>query len=281
MNGILYLVATPIGNLEDITFRAIRILKEVDLVAAEDTRHTSKLLQRYEIKTSTISYHQHSNQTKLKEIIFLLKQGKKIALVTDAGMPGVCDPGYDLVSACVDNGIEIVPIPGANAALTALVASGLRTDKFVFEGFLPTKNKLRKQCLHNLQRETRTMIFYEAPHRLQKTLIHFQEFFGEDRQIVLARELTKLYEEFWRGNLQDAIAYYQTNQPKGEYTIILAGDSQSTELELSEAQIKLELEKLLQQGMTKTEASHNLAKLTSFSKREIYRLSLEINDHKN
>lgn len=276
MKGKLYLVATPIGNLEDITFRAIRILKTVDLIAAEDTRHTGKLLQHYQITTPTISYHQHNHQERLGEILAYLKAEKNIAIVTDAGLPSISDPGYELVKICAENLIEIIPIPGANAALTALVASGLNTDKFVFEGFLPTKNKLRKQRFNSLQEETRTMIFYEAPHRLQKTLLDFQEFFGQDRQIVLARELTKLYEEFWRGNIQEAILYHQNHLPKGEYTIILDGNFKNFDLELSEEEIKIELVKLLQKGMTKTEASRNLAQFTSLSKREIYQIALEI-----
>lgn len=276
MTGILYLVATPIGNLEDITLRAIRILKTADLIAAEDTRHTAKLLQHYQITTPTISYHQHNRQARLEEILTYLKREKNIALVTDAGIPAISDPGYELVKICAENLIQIIPIPGANAALTALVASGLNTDKFVFEGFLPIKNKLRKERLNYLQSETRTMIFYEAPHRLSKTLADFQEIFGEDRQIVLARELTKLHEEFWRGTIQEAIAYYQSHDAKGEYSIILAGNPQKADLELSATEIKIELEKLLQQGMSKTEASRNLAKFTSFSKRQIYQLALEI-----
>lgn len=278
MTGILYIVATPIGNLEDITLRAIRILKTVDLIAAEDTRHSAKLLQHYQITTPTFSYHQHSNQARLDEILTYLKAEKNIALISDAGIPTISDPGYELIKICVKENIEIIPIPGANAGLTALIASGLSLEKFVFEGFLPTKNKLRNARLKLLQTETRTIIFYEAPHRIQKTLVDFQEFFGGNRNIVLARELTKLYEQFWRGNIQEAIAYYQRNQPKGEYTIILAGNSENVELELSEEDIKIELEKLLKQGMTKTEASHKLAQLTSFSKRQIYQLSLDISN---
>ena len=276
MTGILYLVATPIGNLEDITFRAIRILQTADLIAAEDTRHTAKLLKHYQITTPVISYHQHTHQAKVKEILTTLKQGKAIALVTDAGIPAISDPGYELVKACIEAEIEIISLPGANAALTALVASGLNTDRFVFEGFLPTKKKLRSDRLICLQRETRTIIFYEAPHRLLKTLADLGSILGLQRQVVLARELTKLYEEFWRGSLGEAIAYYQEHQPKGEYTIVVEGDRESSQLELSEAEIKAELEKLLQQGMSKTEASRHLAQYTSFSRREIYQLALAI-----
>ena len=276
MTGILYLIATPIGNLEDITLRAIRILQTADLIAAEDTRHTAKLLQHYQITTPVVSYHQHTHPAKVKEILTILKQGKAIALVTDAGIPAISDPGYELVKACIEAGIEIIPIPGANAALTALVASGLNPERFVFEGFLPTKKKLRSDRLISLAKETRTIIFYEAPHRLPKTLADLEKILGSQRQIVLARELTKLYEEFWRGSLGDAINYYQEHQPKGEYTIVVEGNTESSQLELSAAEIKAELEQLLQQGMTKTEASRHLAKYTSFSRREIYQLALEI-----
>ena len=275
MTGILYLVATPIGNLEDITFRAIRILQEADFIAAEDTRHTAKLLKHYQITTPTISYHQHNHQARVEAILTYLKQDKDIALVSDAGIPAICDPGYELVKICAEKLIQIIPIPGANAALTALVASGLNTERFVFEGFLPTKKKLRQERFNYLENETRTMIFYEAPHRLQNTLTDFQAIFGSHRMIVLARELTKLYEEFWRGNIQEAIAYYQNNQPKGEYTIILAGNT-NTQLKLSETEIKAELAKMLEAGMTKTQASRELAKYTSWSKRQIYQLAVEI-----
>jgi 16S rRNA (cytidine1402-2'-O)-methyltransferase len=277
MIGKLYLVATPIGNLEDITFRAIRILKTVELIAAEDTRHSGKLLQHYQIYTPTLSYHQHNNKARLKEILTVLKQGKNVALISDAGIPIISDPGYELVEVCLKENIKIIPIPGANAALTALIASGVSCEKFIFEGFLPKKNKLRSDILTSLKRETRTMIFYESPHHLQKTLIDFQEYFGARRKIVLARELTKLYEEFWRGNIEDAIAFYEDlHRPKGEYTIVLSGASQKEKLQLTETEIKQELANLLQQGMSKTEASRELAQFTSFSKRQIYQFALEI-----
>lgn len=277
MLGKLYIVATPIGNLEDITFRAIRILKTVDLIAAEDTRHSGKLLKHYQISTPTFSYHQHNNKAKIKDILNLLKQGKNIALISDAGIPIISDPGYELVKNCLEENINIIPIPGANAALTALIASGLSCEKFVFEGFLPTKNKLRSDLLNSLKRETRTIIFYEAPHRLEKTLIDFQEVFGGKRNIVLARELTKLYEEFWRGNIEDAIAFYKDlHKPKGEYTIVLEGNLNNGELTLTEEEVKKELENLLKQGISKTEASRQLAQFSSFSKRQIYQFALEI-----
>ncbi|NCO73911.1 MAG: 16S rRNA (cytidine(1402)-2'-O)-methyltransferase [Cyanobacteria bacterium] len=274
MTGILYLVATPIGNLEDITFRAIRILQEVDLIAAEDTRHTGKLLQHYQIKTPTISYHQHNHQTRITELSEKLLNGLNIALVSDAGTPVISDPGYHLVLSCIGNAINIIPIPGAMAGINGLIASGLPTERFCFEGFLPTKKKLRDNLLHSLVTEKRTIIFYEAPHRVEKTLKDFAQFFGLNRNLTLARELTKLHEEFWRGTIQEAITFYQNREPKGEFTIIVEGNNQQEELELSETEIKLEMVKLLNQGMSKSEASQHLAKYTNFSRREIYQLTL-------
>ena len=273
--GKLYLVATPIGNLEDITFRAIKTLQAVDLIAAEDTRHTGKLLKHYQITTPTISYHQHNHQERVKGLLSKLTDGLNIALVTDAGTPAISDPGYNLVVACIDASIPIIPIPGAIAAINGLIASGLPTERFCFEGFLPQKQKLRDSLLKSLPTEKRTLIFYEAPHRLTKTLDDLARFFGDNRRITLARELTKLHEDFLRGTIAEAIAFYQNHQPKGEYTIILAGNSETEFLDLSEAEIKAEMTKLLAQGMSKSEASKYLAQQTSWSRREIYQLTLE------
>lgn len=275
MTGILYLVGTPIGNLKDITFRAIEILHTVHLIAAEDTRHTIKLLNHYDIKTPTISYHQHNHQGRVTELTGKLLNGLNIALVTDAGTPAISDPGYHLVVACIEAKINVIPIPGAIAAINGLIASGLSTEKFCFEGFLPTKKKIRDNLLSSLISEKRTIIIYEAPHKLQKTLTDLAHFFGENRNICLARELTKLHEDFWRGNVGKAIEFYQNHQPKGEYTIIIEGNNQEEEIELSETQIKEEIEKLLQQGMSKTEASQYLTKYTKLSRREIYQLMIK------
>lgn len=275
MTGILYLVATPIGNLEDITFRAVRILQTVNLIAAEDTRHTAKLLNHYQIKTPTISYHQHNHQARITELLGKLKEGENIALVTDAGTPAISDPGYNLVLDCILHQINIIPVPGAIAAITGLIASGLPTERFVFEGFLPTKKKTKESLLQSLASETRTIIFYEAPHRLLTTLKDFSHIFGLDRQITLARELTKLHENFWRGTIEDALKYHENHQPKGEYTLIIQGKSAEIKLELSVAEIKSELGELLTKGMSKSEASQYLAQFTYLSRREIYRLSLE------
>lgn len=276
--GILYLVGTPIGNLEDMTFRAVRILKNVDLIAAEDTRHTGKLLQHFQITTPAISYHQHNRFERETDLLLELKQGKNIALVTDAGMPSISDPGYDLVKACHEHQILVIPIPGVTAAITALAVSGLSTERFCFEGFLPTKAKERDRRLETLKLEHRTLIFYEAPHRIIETLEDFNEYFGENRLIVLARELTKLYEEIWRGMIKEAIVHYSSEQPKGEYTLVVSGASLTETPELSEAQLKQELQKLMNQGMTRSQASRHLAETSHLSRRQIYQLALEIEE---
>ena len=276
LNPALYLVGTPIGNLEDITFRALRILKSVHLIAAEDTRHTGKLLHHYQITTPQISYHQHNHHRRLPELLQHLHSGKSLALVSDAGMPSISDPGYELVKACVEAEIEIIPIPGVTALITALAASGLPTNSFSFAGFLPTKPKARKAHLESLKDETRTLIFYESPHRLRQTLADFATVFGGERQIVLGRELTKIHEEFWRGTIEAAIALYrEQRQPKGEYTLVVAGKEKTSGMVLSEAEIKAELQQLLAQGMTRSQASRHLAEITSLPRRQIYEISLE------
>jgi len=272
--GKLYLVGTPIGNLEDITLRAIRILQEVALIAAEDTRRTGKLLQHLQIDTPQISYHEHSHNSRIQELIERLHQGTDIALVTDAGMPSISDPGVNLVQAAIATGVTVIPIPGGTAVISALAASGLATDKFVFEGFLPRKEQERVARLELLCHETRTIILYEAPHRIVKTLTDLSKTVGKTREIVLARELTKIHEEFWRGNIGEAIALYNQRQPKGEYTIVLEGAAE-TNLITSEAELKQELQQLLAGGMTRSQASRQLAKLTSLSRREIYQLDLD------
>nr|WP_009544628.1 16S rRNA (cytidine(1402)-2'-O)-methyltransferase [Crocosphaera subtropica] len=274
--GTLYIVGTPIGNLEDITFRAVRILKSVNLIAAEDTRHTAKLLHHFEITTPQISYHHHNRTARQTELLNYLEEGKSIALVTDAGMPGISDPGYDLISASIIANIPVIPIPGPTAAITTLSVSGLPTDRFIFEGFLPLKGKERCDRLQALKTETRTIILYEAPHRLLKTLTDLQDIYGKDHPLTVGREITKRYEEFWRGSLEDAILYYQNSQQiKGEFTLIIAGCSQNRFLELSIDQLKDELKQLLDQGMTRSQASRQLAEVTTFSRRQIYNLSLD------
>jgi 16S rRNA (cytidine1402-2'-O)-methyltransferase len=260
-----------------MTFRGVRILQSVNLIAAEDTRHTGKLLHHFQINTPQISYHEHNQQQRLPELIAKLQQGKTIALVTDAGMPLISDPGYLLVKACVEAGITVTPIPGATASITALSAAGLPTDRFVFEGFLPTKGKERRQYLERLRTETRTVIFYEAPHRVRETLADFAAVLGTDRQIVLARELTKMHEEFWRGTLAEAIAHHTQKEPQGEYTLVVAGSSPDTPV-VTEVVLKQELQALLAEGMTRSQASQHLAQVTSLPRRQIYQLALELDD---
>ncbi len=273
--GTLYVVGTPIGNLEDITLRAVRILQTVDLIAAEDTRHTGRLLQHLQIKTPQVSYHEHNRNNRIPELLAHLSDDKAIALVSDAGMPGISDPGYELVQACIAAGITVVPIPGASAAITALSASGLPTDRFVFEGFLSPKSQQRRTHLESLQTESRTIIFYESPHRLRDSLQDLAEMLGSDRQIVLARELTKFYEEFWRGTIAEAIAHYNQREPQGEYTLVLAG-SPPSEHQLTEAELKSELQQLISQGISRSQASRQLAKFTSLPRRQVYQLALSL-----
>ncbi|MCC5651739.1 16S rRNA (cytidine(1402)-2'-O)-methyltransferase [Nostoc sp. XA013] len=273
--GTLYVVGTPIGNLEDITFRAVRILQTVDIIAAEDTRHTGKLLQHFQVKTPQVSYHEHNRTSRIPELLEHLINNKAIALVSDAGMPGISDPGYELVKACIEAGISVVPIPGASAAITALSAAGLPTDRFVFEGFLPAKSQQRQEHLESLQTESRTLIFYESPHRLRDTLQDLAEVWGSDRQIVLGRELTKLYEEFWRGTIAEAIAHYSQREPQGEYTLVVAGIPAS-QPQLTEEELKAELKQLISQGISRSQASRQLAKFTSLPRRQLYQLALSI-----
>lgn len=272
--GILYLCATPIGNLEDITLRVLRILKEVDCIAAEDTRHTRKLLSHFDIHTPLLSYHSHSSEGKEEQLILRLKQGENIALVSDAGMPGISDPGADLVRLALEQEISVVPLPGASAGIAALVASGLPTNKFVFEGFLSNQRKTRRKQLQALRSEQRTMIFYESPYRLTDTLKDMLQELG-DRSGVVARELTKVHEEFRRGVLSDLLAHYDHNHPRGEICLIVGGaakEERSEELTDQWAEISLaeHVESLLQQGHDKKEAIKQVAKLRGLPKREVY-----------
>jgi 16S rRNA (cytidine1402-2'-O)-methyltransferase len=219
----LYLVATPIGNLEDITLRALRVLKEVDLIACEDTRQTKKLLSHYGIQTRTVSYHEHNEMTKAAELIVDLESGAKIALVTDAGMPGISDPGFRLIALAIRHHVPVVPIPGASAFLAALVASGLPTDSFRFSGFLPAKSGQRRKLLESVRESPRTQVFYETPHRLLETLADVVEVLGSDRHVVVAREVTKLHEEFLRGRAKDVLEQLKSRgEVKGEITLLIA-----------------------------------------------------------
>lgn len=216
---MLYIVSTPIGNLEDITLRAIRTLKEVDYIAAEDTRHAKILLNKYEIKTQVLSYHSHSSNAKVDHIINLLNDGKTVALISDAGTPGISDPAYTLIRAAIENGITICPIPGPSAVLSALVMSGLPMNQFLYLGFIPLK-KGRQTLLKELASEERTIVIYESPHRIQRTLKDLQEYLG-DRNIAVCREITKIYEEAFRGKISEALEYFTKKNPKGEFVLVI------------------------------------------------------------
>jgi 16S rRNA (cytidine1402-2'-O)-methyltransferase len=223
--GILYLVPTPIGNLEDISYRALRILKEVDFIAAEDTRNTKKLCNYFEITTPLVSYHEHNKETSGEKLIVKLKEGQKIAVVSDAGMPTISDPGFELVSAALEEKLTVVPLPGANAALTSLIASGLQSQPFYFYGFLNRQKKEKKKQLESIKNQQATIIFYESPHRLKETLNLMLEFLG-DRQIALCRELTKKYEEFIRGSLTEVIGWANQDEIRGEFCLIVDGSKE-------------------------------------------------------
>lgn len=279
MSGMLYLCATPIGNLEDITCRVLRILKEVDLIAAEDTRNSIKLLNHFEIKTPMTSYHEYNKFDKGRYLVEKMLEGKNIALITDAGTPGISDPGEELVAMCYEAGIQVTSLPGAVACITALTLSGLPTRRFAFEAFLPSDKKERAVILEELKQETRTIILYEAPHRLVKTLEELQESLG-DRKISLCRELTKKHETVFRGSLLEAFSWYKENPPKGECVMVLAGRSRE-EIE-QEARQKWEdmpleehMEYYMSQGIDKKEAMKLVAKDRGISKRDVYQALLK------
>lgn len=273
MSGTLYLVATPIGNLEDITFRAIRILKEVDLIAAEDTRQTLKLLNHYEINKPLISYHRHNEEVKQEVLIQKLKEGQNIALVSDAGTPVISDPGEVIVKEALKEDIKVIPIPGACALINALIASGLDTKEFSFYGFLSLNKKLRKEKLQEIKKENKTIILYEAPHKLTATLKDLSEVL-EDRKIVVARELTKIHEEFLRGTASEILENYP--EPKGEHIILIEGNKIKEETEeqknIKEMTIEEHYKYYEKQGFTKNEIIKRIAKDKGVSKNEIYQL---------
>ena len=272
--GILYIVATPIGNLEDITLRAIRVLKEVDVIAAEDTRHTRHLLDRYQIETQLTSYHDHNKEEKAPVLVSRLLEGKSVALVSDAGTPGISDPGYFLINLAVDQKIPVVPIPGATAAIAALSVSGLPTDNFAFEGFLPAKHTARLKRLQELTNEERTIIFYEAPHKIVKTVEDMLQVFG-DRRAVITRELTKIHEETIRGTLTEILKRLHEGTVKGEFTIILHGASaEPLKQDIDTAEYLKNL--MLHRGLSKKEAVAIAAGELGLPKKEVYKESLKI-----
>lgn len=279
MSGILYLCATPIGNLEDITFRVIRTLKEVDLIAAEDTRHSKKLLNHFEINTPMTSYHEHNKEEKGKYLIGQLQIGKNIALITDAGTPAISDPGEDLVRLAYDAGVSVTSLPGACALITGLTLSGLSSRRFSFEAFLPRDNKERKRILNDLIDETRTIILYESPHRLAKTLMDLYETLG-DRTITVVRELTKIHESIRWTSLSEAVKSYETNEPRGEYVLIIEGKSynelqQEMQSFWKEKTISEHMKFYMDQGSTKKEAMKSVAKDRGISKRDVYKVLID------
>lgn len=270
--GKLYLCATPIGNLEDMTYRAVRILGEVELIAAEDTRHTRQLLTHFAIHTKLTSYHEHNKFTKGPELIDYLHSGKDLVCVSDAGLPGICDPGSHLAELAIAQGIRVSPLPGANAGLSALICSGLDTTLFTFVGFLPRTAKKQQEKLSQVQDYAGTLIFYEAPHHLKGTLRAIYSVLG-DRKAVLGRELTKKFEEFRRGTLSELLSYYESETPRGEFVILVAGTSENeTKAEpiINASPVEL-CQKFIAEGMDKKEAMRKTAKMLGISRREVYK----------
>ena len=273
MPGILYIVPTPIGNLEDITLRALRVLKEVELIAAEDTRHTQHLLAHFGIKTALTSYHDHNERGKARTLVERLKSGASIALVSDAGTPAISDPGYRIVVDAIQAGIQVVPLPGASALTTALCASGLPTDRFFFEGFLPAKAQERKAKLQSLRGEAATLVFYEAPHRLLDSLAEMLEIFG-DREISVARELTKVHEEFRRGKLSEVVRALADRDIKGEIVIMVHGAT--GEAQVSDEELYGTIRQLAGNGMGVKEIAELLGERYGLAKKEVYKLALDL-----
>lgn len=273
--GILYLCATPIGNLEDITFRVIRTLKEVDLIAAEDTRNSIKLLNHFEIKTPMTSYHEHNKVEKAKVLVDKMRAGTNIALITDAGTPGISDPGEELVRQCHEAGVQVTSLPGAAACITALTMSGQPTRRFVFEAFLPFDKKERADVLEELKNETRTIIIHEAPHHLAALIDELTGVLGGDRSVSICKELTKRYEKVWKTTLEEASQFYKSRQPRGEYVLVIAGrDRQELKLEKQKSWDAMSIQEHVamyeNQGIDRKEAMRMAAKDRGISKRDVY-----------
>lgn len=276
--GTLYLVATPIGNLEDLTLRAARVLKEVSLIAAEDTRTARKLLSHLDIHTPVTSYFEHNERAKLETVLAALERGD-VAVISEAGMPGLSDPGAELVGAAIARGVRVVPIPGASAVISALVASGLPTAQFVYLGFLPREKRARRAMLESVARETRTLVAFESPHRLRDALADAEKILG-DRALCAARELTKLHEEFLRGRISEIRAHFDSFEPRGEFTLVIAGAEKSVPPPArqvwSDAQVKKRVNALIAQGMPRTAAAKRVAREAGRARREVYEIALEL-----
>lgn len=280
MAGVLYLCATPIGNLEDLTLRCIRIMKEVDLIAAEDTRQTVKLLNHLEIKKPLVSYHEHNKAEKGMALVARLLEGKSVALVSDAGMPAISDPGEDLVRLCIEHHVAVVPVPGPTAALTALIVSGLPTRRFCFEGFLPSSRKERRERLAALAKEARTIILYEAPHRLKDTLAELAESFG-DRRISVSRELTKKFEETVRGSVREVAGSFRERDIKGEFVLVIEGINEKELVDIEAKKwdnisVEEHIKMYLKQGVDKKEAIKKVALDRKLPKKEIYKTGCDL-----
>ena len=269
--GTLYVVATPIGNLEDVTYRAVRVLREADLIACEDTRHTAKLLQHYGIDKPTVSYHEHNEAARAEELVMKLEQGITVAQVSDAGMPGISDPGYRVIKLAIEHGVTVVPLPGPSALIAGLAASGLPTDSFQFLGFVPSKSGQRRTMLESLRQAPHTTIFYEAPHRIAATMQDIVEILGPEHPVVLARELTKIHEEFIRGTAAEVLARTQAQELKGEITLLI-GKSEAQETQAVVKDIAQRLEEIMREQKLDEKAGLKvLAKERGLSKSEVYR----------
>lgn len=268
--GTLYLVPTPIGNLEDMTFRAVKTLQTVDLIASEDTRNTQKLLNHFEVKVPQKSLHEHNYNERIPELMNFLKEGSSIAQVSDAGMPSISDPGHELVVACIEENIPVVALPGATAGMTALIASGLMPQPFLFYGFLQRKRSIQKRELEELKKQTATLIFYESPHRIKETLKNLLEILG-NREVVICRELTKLYEEYLRGTAEEVIDYLSEHALKGECCLLVSGATDAEEEEVFEGTLKEQVEALILDGTSSKEAIKIVAKRHGLKKQDVYK----------
>ena len=269
--SVLYIVGTPIGNLDDISLRALSILKNVSLIACEDTRQTGKIMNKFEIKNHLISFNKENSYKKISSLINHLKSGKSIALVSDAGMPGICDPGEDLIRNAKTNGIDAICIPGPCAAINALISSGMPSSKFIFEGFLPKKKKDREEILLEISNRQKTTVLFESPHRLCKLLKELKDFCGYEREIQVSREITKKYEEHFKSNIQDVLEYFESKEIVGEITLVIKGKNDNDK-ELNKFLLKKELDELIEAGLSLSAASSYLAKKKNVTKSEIYNL---------